>query len=113
MTDVIDGEAVAADIRDSLSGSIDRLNAEGIEPGLATVLMSDDPASETYVSMKQRDCEAVGIDGIHVEIDTDAPAAELYDTIEELNGDPGVHGILVQMPLVDGIDSRRVLRSID
>ena len=113
MAEVIDGEAVAADVRDSLSGNIDRLNAEGIEPGLATVLMSDDPASETYVSMKQRDCEAVGIDGIHVEIDTDAPAAELYDTIEDLNDDPGVHGILVQMPLVDGIDSRRVLRSID
>jgi len=113
MADIIDGEAVAADVRDSLSGSIDRLKTEGIEPGLATVLMSDDPASETYVSMKQRDCEAVGIDGIHVEIDTDAPAAELYDTIEELNADPGVHGILVQMPLVDGIDSRRVLRSID
>ena len=113
MADIIDGEAVAADVRDSLGGSIDRLKTEGIEPGLATVLMSDDPASETYVSMKQRDCEAVGIDGIHVEIDTDAPAAELYDTIEELNADPGVHGILVQMPLVDGIDSRRVLRSID
>ena len=113
MADIIDGEAVAADIRDSLAGSIDRLKAEGVEPGLATVLMSDDPASETYVSMKQRDCEAVGIDGIHVEIDTDAPPSELYDTIEALNADPDVHGILVQMPLVDGIDSRRVLRSID
>lgn len=113
MAEIIDGEAVAADIRDSLAESIDRLKAEGVEPGLATVLMSDDPASDTYVSMKQRDCEAVGIDGIHVEIDTDAPPAELYDTVEDLNDDPGVHGILVQMPLVDGIDSRRVLRSID
>ena len=113
MTTPIDGEAVAADIRESLTGSIEALRHEGIEPGLATVLMSDDPASETYVSMKQRDCEEVGIDGIHVEIDTDAPPAELYDTIDDLNGDPGVHGILVQMPLVDGIDERRVLRSID
>ena len=113
MAEIIDGEAVAADIRDSLAESIDRLKAEGVEPGLATVLMSDDPASDTYVSMKQRDCEAVGIDGIHVEIDTDAPPTELYDTVEDLNDDPGVHGILVQMPLVDGIDSRRVLRSID
>ena len=113
MTEIIDGEAVAADVRESLSGSIAELTDNGVEPGLATVLMSDDPASETYVSMKQRDCEEVGIDGIHVEIDTDAPPAELYETIEELNGDPEVHGILVQMPLVDGIDSRRVLRSID
>ncbi|WP_181692392.1 tetrahydrofolate dehydrogenase/cyclohydrolase catalytic domain-containing protein [Natronomonas sp. LN261] len=113
MTEIIDGEAVAADIRDSLGESIERLQADGVEPGLATVLMSDDPASETYVSMKQRDCEEVGIDGIHVEIDTDAPPSDLYETIDDLNGDPGVHGILVQMPLVEGIDSRRVLRSID
>lgn len=113
MTERIDGEAVAADIRESLTGSIKALREEGVEPGLATVLMSDDPASETYVSMKQRDCKEVGIDGLHVEIDTDAPPAELYDTIEDLNNDPHVHGILVQMPLVDGIDERRVLRSID
>jgi len=113
MTEIIDGEAVAADIRDSLAESIEELKTDGIEPGLATVLMSDDPASETYVSMKQRDCEEVGIDGIHVEIDTDAPPSELYAAIDDLNGDPGVHGILVQMPLVEGIDSRRVLRSID
>ena len=113
MTEIIDGEAVAAGVRESLSERIAELKDNGVEPGLATVLMSDDPASETYVSMKQRDCEEVGIDGIHVEIDTDAPPAELYETIDELNDDPEVHGILVQMPLVDGIDSRRVLRSID
>jgi methylenetetrahydrofolate dehydrogenase (NADP+)/methenyltetrahydrofolate cyclohydrolase len=113
MTEVIDGNAVAADIRESLTEQIGTLTEHGVTPGLATVLMSDDPASETYVSMKQRDCEEVGIEGIHVEIDTDAPPAELYETIEDLNDDPDVHGILVQMPLVEGIDSRRVLRSID
>jgi methylenetetrahydrofolate dehydrogenase (NADP+)/methenyltetrahydrofolate cyclohydrolase len=113
MSETIDGNAVASDIRESLSDSIDRLKADGVTPGLATVLMSDDPASETYVSMKQRDCEEVGIDGIHVELDTDAPPEELYETIDDLNADPEVHGILVQMPLVDGIDERRVLRSVD
>ncbi|WP_178917493.1 bifunctional methylenetetrahydrofolate dehydrogenase/methenyltetrahydrofolate cyclohydrolase FolD [Natronomonas gomsonensis] len=113
MTEVIDGNAVASEIRESLSGSIDALTEAGVTPGLATVLMSDDPASETYVSMKQRDCEEVGIDGIHVEIDSDAPAEELYDTIDELNADSAVHGILVQMPLPDHVDERRVLRSID
>lgn len=113
MTEVIDGNAVAADIRESLAEHIETLEANGVTPGLATVLMSDDPASETYVSMKQRDCEEVGIDGIHVEIDTDAPAEELFEAIDDLNDDPDVHGILVQMPLVEGIDSRRVLRSID
>ncbi len=75
--------------------------------------MSDDPASETYVSMKQRDCEEVGINGIHIEIDPDAPAEELYDTIDDLNEDPEVHGILVQMPVPDHVDSRQVLRAID
>ena len=113
MTEVIDGEAVAADIRESLSGSIETLRAAGVTPGLATVLMSDDPASETYVSMKQQDCEEVGIDGIHVEIDPEAPAAELYETVEELNADDDVHGILVQMPVPDHVDDRRVLRAID
>jgi len=113
MTEVIDGSAVAADIRESLTESVSTLEAEGVAPGLATVLMSDDPASETYVSMKQRDCEEVGIESYHVEIDTDAPAEKLYDTIDDLNADPEVHGILVQMPVPDHVNERRVLRSID
>ncbi|WP_255195573.1 bifunctional methylenetetrahydrofolate dehydrogenase/methenyltetrahydrofolate cyclohydrolase [Halorarius litoreus] len=112
MTEVIDGNAVAQTIRDSLGGAIDTLDDAGVTPGLATVLMSDDPASETYVSMKQRDCEEVGINGIHVELDTHAPAQELYDTIDDLNADPDVNGILVQMPVVDQVDTRRVLRSV-
>ena len=113
MTTIIDGNEVAADVRDGLADGIETLKAEGTTPGLATVLMSDDPASETYVSMKQRDCEEVGINGIHVEIDADAPAEELFDTVEELNADPEVHGILVQMPVPDHVDKRRVLRAID
>jgi methylenetetrahydrofolate dehydrogenase (NADP+)/methenyltetrahydrofolate cyclohydrolase len=113
MTEVIDGDAVAAEVRESLTESIETLEAAGVTPGLATVLMSDDPASETYVSMKQRDCEEVGIDGVHVELDPETPAEELYDTIEDLNGDPSVHGILVQMPVPDHVDDRRVLRAID
>ncbi|WP_435193984.1 bifunctional methylenetetrahydrofolate dehydrogenase/methenyltetrahydrofolate cyclohydrolase FolD [Natronomonas sp. EA1] len=113
MADIIDGKAVAADVRESLSDSITTLKDAGVTPGLATVLMSDDPASETYVSMKQRDCEEVGVDGIHVELDADAPAQELYDTVDELNADEEVHGILVQMPVPDHVDTRRVLRAID
>ena len=113
MTEIIDGQAVAADTREALTESIETLEREGVTPGLATVLMSDDPASETYVSMKQQDCEEVGIDGIHVELDPEAPADELYDTIDDLNGDPSVHGILVQMPVPNHVDDRRVLRAID
>ena len=113
MTEIIDGDAVATDIRDSLTDGVETLEADGVTPGLATVLMSDDPASETYVSMKQDDCEEVGIESHHVELDTDAPAEDLYDAIEDLNGDPSVHGILVQMPVPDHVDERRVLRAVN
>ncbi|WP_128476112.1 bifunctional methylenetetrahydrofolate dehydrogenase/methenyltetrahydrofolate cyclohydrolase [Halorussus pelagicus] len=113
MTEIIDGDTVAEQIRADLQDSIETLADEGCEVGLATVLMSDDPASETYVSMKQRDCEEVGIEGIHVEIDPEAPEEELLDTIADLNDDPDVHGILVQMPVPDHVDERRVLRAID
>ncbi|WP_435364402.1 bifunctional methylenetetrahydrofolate dehydrogenase/methenyltetrahydrofolate cyclohydrolase [Haloarchaeobius sp. DYHT-AS-18] len=113
MTHVIDGNAVAEDVRADVADAIDTLEAEGVTPGLATVLMSDDGGSQTYVSMKQRACEEVGIDGTTVEIDPEAPAQELYDTIDELNADPSIHGILVQMPVPDHVDQREVLRRVD
>ena len=111
--DVIDGEAVAAEVRESVADAVDRLAEAGVTPGLATVLMSDDPASETYVRMKQRDCADVGIESHHVEIDTDAPQSELFDTIEELNDDPDIDGILVQRPLTEGVDEPAALRRVD
>lgn len=110
MAKSIDGEAVASDIRDGVSECVDTLKEAGVEPRLATVLMSDDPASESYVSMKQEDCEEVGIDALDIEIDTDVPAEELYDTVDNLNGDEDVDGILVQMPVPDQVDDREVLR---
>ncbi|KAA9397827.1 bifunctional methylenetetrahydrofolate dehydrogenase/methenyltetrahydrofolate cyclohydrolase [Haloarcula sp. CBA1130] len=113
MTEIIDGNAVAQSIRDDLVASIDRLADAGERPSLATVLMSEDPASETYVSMKQDDCEEVGIEAIDIDIDPDADAAELYDTIDELNADENVNGILVQMPVPDHVEDREVLRAID
>jgi methylenetetrahydrofolate dehydrogenase (NADP+)/methenyltetrahydrofolate cyclohydrolase len=113
MTEVVDGDAIAADIRSDLGVAIDRLEAEGITPGLATVLMSDDPAPATYVSLKQEDCEEVGIESIHVEIDPDAPARELYDTVDDLNDDPAVHGILVQTPIADQVEYDEVVRRLD
>ena len=113
MTDVIDGEAVAAEVRSGIADCVDTLASAGARPGLATVLMSDDPASETYVSMKQRDCEEVGIEGIHVDVDADAPAAALFDTIDDLNARTDVDGVLVQLPVPDHVDRRAVLRRID
>jgi len=111
-TTIIDGEAVAADVRADVTEHVETLEAAGVTPGLATVLMSDDPASETYVSMKQRDCEEVGIESVHVEIDADAPAEELYETIDDLNEREDVHGVLVQLPVPDHVDKRSVLRRI-
>ncbi|WP_331235896.1 bifunctional methylenetetrahydrofolate dehydrogenase/methenyltetrahydrofolate cyclohydrolase [Natronorarus salvus] len=113
MTETIDGNEVAETIRGELQGSIDTLVSEGVTPGLATVLMSDDPASETYVNMKQRACEELGIEGSHYEIDADAPAEELYGKIDELNEDPSVHGILVQMPVPDQVSTGEVLSRVD
>jgi methylenetetrahydrofolate dehydrogenase (NADP+)/methenyltetrahydrofolate cyclohydrolase len=113
MTKIIDGTEVAAAIREDLSAGIDTLAEAGEHPTLATVLMSDDPASETYVSMKQDDCEEVGIEAIDIEIDPEASASELYGTIDELNADESVDGVLVQMPVPDHVDKRAVLRRID
>ena len=96
MTEIIDGNAVAADVRDGLGDAIATLKDAGVTPGLATVLMSDDPASETYVSMKQRDCEELGIDTRDVELELDEPAEALFDTIEELNGDDDVDAAVRQ-----------------
>ncbi|WP_008524124.1 bifunctional methylenetetrahydrofolate dehydrogenase/methenyltetrahydrofolate cyclohydrolase [Halorhabdus tiamatea] len=113
MTEIIDGNRVAQSIRDDLSEAIDELEDADVTPTLATVLMSDDPASETYVSMKQDDCAEVGIEAIDVEIDPDAPAEELFDEIDRLNDDENVNGILVQMPVPDHVDKQSVLRRID
>ncbi|MFB6129021.1 MAG: bifunctional methylenetetrahydrofolate dehydrogenase/methenyltetrahydrofolate cyclohydrolase [Halorhabdus sp.] len=113
MTEIIDGNAVAQSIRDDLGDAIDALETAGVTPTLATVLMSDDPASQTYVSMKQDDCAEVGIEAIDVEIESDAPAGELFDEIDRLNADETVNGILVQMPVPEHVDKQSVLRRID
>ena len=113
MTTVIDGNATAERIEADVSACATTLAEAGVTPGLATVLMSDDGASETYVSMKQRTCEKLGIEGYHHEIAPDAPASTLFDRIDELNADSAVHGILVQMPVPDHVDKADVLQRID
>ncbi|MFB6128063.1 MAG: bifunctional methylenetetrahydrofolate dehydrogenase/methenyltetrahydrofolate cyclohydrolase [Halolamina sp.] len=113
MTNVIDGNEIAEDIRADVATAVKTLRDAGVRPGLATVLMSDDGASETYVSMKQRTCEELGIEGSHHEIDPDAPAETLFERIDEVNENPSVHGCLVQMPVPDHVDKRAVLKRID
>jgi methylenetetrahydrofolate dehydrogenase (NADP+)/methenyltetrahydrofolate cyclohydrolase len=113
MTIVIDGNALADEIFDGVAAAVDEFEAEGVTPGLATVLMGADPASETYVNMKQRDCEKAGVNGIHVAVDGDASQDELLETVHELNRDDDVHAILVQTPLPEHVDERAVMRAID
>ncbi|MFW6449207.1 MAG: tetrahydrofolate dehydrogenase/cyclohydrolase catalytic domain-containing protein, partial [Halobacteriota archaeon] len=113
MTTIIDGNEIGDEIREGLAEPLATLEDAGVTPGLATVLMSEDPASATYVSMKQKALEEVGIDGLHYELEPDAPAEELFATVDELNDDPSVHGILVQMPVPDHVDSWAVLNRID
>lgn len=113
MTTVIDGNAVAEEIRTGLRACVDSLRAAGVTPGLGTILMSDDPASQTYVSMKQQDCEEIGMRGIDVELDPTAPAETLYDAIDDLNASQDVHGFLVQMPVPEHVDEREVIDRID
>jgi methylenetetrahydrofolate dehydrogenase (NADP+)/methenyltetrahydrofolate cyclohydrolase len=113
MTNIIDGNAIAADIRAELSSSVETLADTGVTPRLATVLMNDKQASETYISMKQRDCEELGIAAEDVRIDPEAPAEELFDTIAELNEREDVHGILVQDPTPEHVDDERVLSALD
>lgn len=112
MSTTIDGERIASELRTDLGEAIETLADHDVTPGLATVLVGDDPASETYVNMKQRDCEEVGINGIHVDIARDASPEELYETIEELNTDPEVHGYLVQDPVPEQIEYKEVIRRI-
>ena len=110
---ILDGRATAAAIKTELKQRVGRLRARGVVPGLATVLVGDDPASQNYVRMKHRDCEQVGIASIRVELPADATAAQLEETIAALNADPSCTGYIVQLPLPGHLDENRALGLID
>lgn len=111
---LIDGKALAARIRVKLKQKIDTLVADGnARPGLAVILVGADPASAVYVRNKIRACEEVGITSFHETYDADLPEAELLAKIAELNANPTVHGILVQLPLPKHIDPQKVIEAID
>jgi methylenetetrahydrofolate dehydrogenase (NADP+)/methenyltetrahydrofolate cyclohydrolase len=113
VTEIIDGDAIAARMREDLRAGVETLTEAGTQPTLATVLMSPDPASETYVSMKQRDCEELGIATRDIELATDDSADALFDVIADLNEDDDVNAILVQSPVPEHVDYRDVLQRID
>jgi methylenetetrahydrofolate dehydrogenase (NADP+)/methenyltetrahydrofolate cyclohydrolase len=107
--EIIDGDEIAARVRDEVANEVDGMVHT---PKLVAVLMSDDPASETYVRMKRQAADEVGIESDTVRIDPEAPEDELLSTVEELNGDEDVDGILVQLPLPDGVDEDRALEAV-
>ncbi len=111
---VIDGKAVAAGVRERAARETAELTADlGRPPGLATVLVGDDPASAIYVRRKREACEEVGIRSFHHEPDASISEEELIALVRELDGDDEVDGILVQLPLPDQIDSAAVIAAID
>jgi methylenetetrahydrofolate dehydrogenase (NADP+)/methenyltetrahydrofolate cyclohydrolase len=102
--EIIDGKAVAAEVRERVAREVAQLKAEGVTPGLATILVGDDPASAVYVRMKREDCAEVGIESFHHEPGGDVTQEALAELIEGLNADDRVHGILLQLPLPGDLD---------
>lgn len=112
MEKIIDGKAIAADIRKAIAADVAVLKQQGVTPGLAVVLVGDDPASRVYVSMKEKACEQAGIFSDEHKLPAETTEAQLLALIEELNSDQRIDGILVQLPLPDHIDENKVLESI-
>jgi methylenetetrahydrofolate dehydrogenase (NADP+)/methenyltetrahydrofolate cyclohydrolase len=110
---LIDGRAIASQIRDELKDRVASLAAEGLVPGLATVLVGENPASQLYVGMKNRAASEAGIHSRQITLDASTSEAELLQVVAGLNADPDIHGILVQLPLPAQIDEQKVLLAID
>lgn len=110
---IIDGKAIAEQVRAEVAEKVEaRIQAGKSRPGLATVLVGENPASEVYVRMKQRMCEKVGIQSFGHTLPEDASQEEVENLVAELNANPEVNGILVQLPLPSGLDEERVLNKI-
>ena len=110
---ILDGLATAKDIKLELTKQVVELNQRGINPGLGTLLVGDDPGSHSYVSGKHRDCAEVGINSIRIDLPASASKADILKSINELNSSKDVTGYIIQLPLPVGIDSLELLELID
>lgn len=110
---ILDGNALAASIKKDLAARTSALKAKGITPGLATVLVGDDPGSHSYVGGKHRDCAEVGITSIRVDLPVTASQADVLAAIKDLNAAKECTGYIVQLPLPNGIDTQVILEAID
>jgi methylenetetrahydrofolate dehydrogenase (NADP+)/methenyltetrahydrofolate cyclohydrolase len=111
--ELIDGKALAAKVRAGVKEEVEKLKAKGLEPSLAVVLVGNNPASAVYVRNKIKACVETGIISIEERMPEETTEAELLAKIDELNANPNVHGILVQLPLPKHIDENRVIERID
>ncbi len=110
---ILDGKALAANIKGQLAARVTALKAKGIAPGLGTVLVGDDPGSHSYVAGKHRDCQEVGINSIRVDLKADASQADVLAAIKDLNNSKECTGYIVQLPLPKEIDTQKILEAID
>jgi len=114
MATVIDGKASAAKLREKIAAYAQELKSNhGLQPGLATVLVGKDPASEVYVRNKRKTAEAIGFKSVHVELPESVSQNQLLAQVKALSDDPSVHGILVQLPLPKHLDENAVLDALD
>jgi methylenetetrahydrofolate dehydrogenase (NADP+)/methenyltetrahydrofolate cyclohydrolase len=110
---LIDGKKIAGEIRQEIRQQVDARSSQGIpQPGLAVILVGNDPASEIYVRNKRRGCEEAGILSLDYDLPDDAPETDILQLIDDLNDDPRVHGILVQLPLPDHINEMAIIERI-
>lgn len=109
---ILDGKKVAQEIKEQVKSRVDELVKRGITPGLAVILVGDNPASQVYVRNKEKTCRKLGIFSLRYDLPEDTPEEELLKLIEELNTNQKAHGILVQLPLPAHIDEREILYSI-
>lgn len=112
MGQLIDGKALAAQMREQMTAQVAELSAKGVTPGLAVVLVGEDPASRVYVTMKEKACAATGIYSDEHKLPAETSQQELLELVDQLNNDERIDGILVQLPLPDHIDEDCVLNAI-
>ena len=112
MAQILSGKEVSAAVKKKAALEVEKLKERGIVPGLAVILVGDDPASKVYVGNKKKACELCGIRSFEYLIPASASEDELYSLVEKLNNDPEVNGILCQLPLPEGFDEKRIINSI-
>lgn len=110
---IIDGKQISQNIREELKIEVDALREKGVIPGLGVILVGDDPASRSYVSAKEKACEALGMHSDDNRLPEDCTQEALMAVVERMNNDPAIHGILVQLPLPAHLDESEVLLAID